>query len=198
LNLAASIGQAFYTSRPNLSEYQDNDTNQLSQFNYITQNDTAYIANYHIPKGPQTALSANLFYRSPKYWFGSISLNYMADKWLDVAPTARTVEGTGTIDRTSATYADLVGQKKVAPYFTLGAFAGKSFKLDKYFDKATNGMYLFLNIGLSNILDNREIVLYGFENLRRGSVDEEDLRAFDTRYANSLGFQYFLNIAFTF
>lgn len=198
LSLAANIGQAFYTSRASFTEYIDNDTLQEAATSLIPEYDTAYIANYHIPKGPQTSFQANLFYKSPKYWFGSINFNYMSGKWLDVAPTARSVEGVGTIDRTSATYQALVGQEKVEPYFTLGAFVGKSFKLNKYFEKASNSMYLFLNLGLNNILDNREIVLYGFENLRQGSVDEDQLRAFDNRYAHSLGFQYYLNISFTF
>ncbi len=198
LNLAANLGQAFYTSRVRISEYIDNDTLQQVSTNLVPEYDTAYIANFHIPKGPQTAFQANLFYRSPKYWFGSVTLNYMAGKWLDIAPTARTVEGTGTINRNSQAYADLVGQERVEPYFTLGAFAGKSFKLNKYFDKATNGMYLFVNLGLNNILNKRDIVLYGFENLRQGTVQQERLRAFDNRFAHSLGFQYYLNIAFTF
>lgn len=198
LNLAANLGQAFYTSRVSFNEYIDNDTLQQISTTLVPEYDTAYIANFHVPKGPQTAFQANLFYRSPKYWFGSVTLNYMGGKWLDIAPTARSVEGVGTLDRNSAEYIKLIAQERVEPYFTLGAFAGKSFKLNKYFDKASNNMFLFVNLGLNNILDQRDIMLYGFENLRQGTVRTERLRAFDNRFAHSLGFQYYLNIAFTF
>ncbi len=198
LNLAANLGQAFYTSRVNFNEYIDNDTLQLVSTSAVSDYDTAYIANFHIPKGPQTSFQASLFYRSPKYWFGSISLNYMSGKWLDIAPTSRSIDATGAIDRNSETYSALIGQERVEPYFTLGAFAGKSFKLNKYFDKATKNMFLFVNLGLNNILDNRNIVLYGFENMRQGTVRPERIGAFGNRFAYSLGFQYYLNIAFTF
>ncbi len=198
LNLAASVGQAFYTSRANFKEYDDNDTNQQALVSLISEYDTAYIANYHIPKGPQTALSANVFYRSPKYWFGSVNLNYMADKWFDIAPTARSVEGVDGLDPTGEMYRSLLSQRKIPAYFVVGAFAGKSFKLNNYFKKASNDMFLFANLGLSNILNKQDIILYGFENNRTGVADNQDLPAFGDRFAYALGFQYFLNIAFTF
>jgi hypothetical protein len=196
LNLAANIGQAFYTSNARFSQFDDNDT-LLTAINQVVDDfDTAFIANYHVPKGPQTSFQANLFYRSPKYWFGSVTLNYMSGKWFDVAPTAKSLEGVATLDRDI--YNVLIQQEEVQPYITLGAFAGKSFKLKKYFDKASNSMYLFVNLGLSNILNKQDIVLYGFENLRLGTVPDDYIPAFGNRQAYAFGAQYFLNIAFTF
>ncbi len=199
LNLAASLGQAFYTSRASFVEYIDNDSLQIAQTNNDPNYDTAFIKNFNIPAGPQSAFQANLFYRSPKYWFGSITFNYLANKWLDIAPTQRTLGATtDVIDRESATYATLINQERVPAYFTIGAFVGKSFKLQKYFKQLDRNNYCFVNLGLNNITNNQNIILYGFENLRSGSVDPEVLRAFENRYAYSLGIQYYLNIAFTF
>jgi len=196
LNLAANIGQAFFTSNASYTEYDDNDTLLAATQKIFSDYDTAFIANYHVAKGPQTSFQANLFYRSPKYWFGSLTLNYMSGKWLDIAPSAKSLEGLETLDRD--VYNTLIQQEEVPAYITLGAFAGKSFKLKKYFKKASNSMYLFVNLGLSNILNKDDIVLYGFENLRLGTVRDDYIPAFGNRRAYAFGAQYFLNIAFTF
>ena len=201
LNLAASLGQAFYTSRVSFLEYIDNYPFAFSKSSIDAVYDTAYIKNYNIPAGPQTALQANLFYRSPKYWFGSITFNYLANKWLDIAPSRRALNSTIDVqDNQSSVFRTLVDQERVPNYFTIGAFVGKSFKLNKYFKQLGRNNYCFVNLGLNNITNNTDIILYGFENLRTGrfAADENALRAFPNRYAYSLGIQYYLNIAFTF
>lgn len=198
LNLAATLSQAYYTSRAYIQEYIDNDTNVVFNNTILSVYDTAFIKNYNIPSGPRTAMQANVFYRSKKFWFASLSVNYLADKWLDFSPTSRTVNATDIIDRNSQTYKELIDQIKVNNFVTVDAFFGKSFKVNQYIKKADSKMLLFTNLGLSNVLNNQKIVLYGFENLRTGTIAADRLDQFGPKYAYNLGFQYFLNLALTF
>ncbi|MBP6456362.1 MAG: TonB-dependent receptor, partial [Chitinophagaceae bacterium] len=169
LNLTASYGQAFYTSRPVTSIFIDNDTTQ-SQSN--TRNDTAYIKNYFIGTGPQTALQASLFYRSPKFWYGSITANYLGRSFISIAPTSRTKESIDILDRTSEKFKTLVNQEQYNSFVTVDLFFGKSYKVNKFIPKASNQTFAYFNLGISNLLNNRNIKLYGFENLRANGESE--------------------------
>jgi hypothetical protein len=196
VNLAGALTQAFYTSRATSKIYNDNDVaignNTISQVV-----DTLYIKNYYLPVGPQKAFQAGLSYRSKKYWYATLSVNYLANNWIDFTPASRTVEGVDLVTYNSPEWHAILDQKQLPSFYTLDLFGGKSFKMSKYFKKAGYSNYLNLNIGINNILNNKNIQLYGFENLRIGSAKAQP-DWFVPKYGYALGTQYFINLSLQF
>ena len=194
LNLAGALTQAFYTSRPYIDIYSDNEIGKLNT-TVSGQRDTVYMKDYYVPSGPQTSFQAALRYNSKRYWYGTLSFNYLADNYIDFAPTARTKEGVDNLVKDSEAWHKVIDQKKLPSFYTVDLFAGKSFKVNKYIKKASSSTFLLFNIGISNLLNNTNIKLYGFENLR---FDKERPELFDARSAYTLGIQYFLNFSLRF
>lgn len=95
----------------------------------------------------------------------------------------------------SEEWGNVVDQQKLPSSFTVDINAGKSFKVNKYIKHAGSNYFLNLNVGVSNILNNKNIILYGFENLR---TNNENPDWFPSKYAYALGIQYFVNAALRF
>jgi len=91
----------------------------------------------------------------------------------------------------------VIDQQKLPSVYTIDIFGGKSFKVNKYIKKASNNTFLNLNLGLANLLNNKNILLYGFENLRVGSATAQS-DWFVPKYAHALGIQYFVNLSLRF
>lgn len=196
LSLAAAFTQAFYTNRPYVDMYSDNELGAIGNNSTAKgERDTVYIKDYYVPSGPQTALQASLNYRSKSFWFATLSANYLARNYMDFAPTARTKEGVSGLAYESAEWHQIIDQKKLPNAFTVDFNGGKSFKVNKYIKKASNQMFLLLNVGVSNILNNQNIKQYGFENLRVNNLNPE---WFPAKYAYAMGTIYFINLSLRF
>jgi len=72
---------------------------------------------------------------------------------------------------------------------TLDLFGGKSFKINDYF--------VYLTIGVNNILDNTELVTGGYEQLRF-DFESKNANRFPERRYYMYGRNYFINLAFRF
>ena len=151
--------------------------------------------NYYVPSGPQSSFQAALRYNSKRYWYGTLSFNYLANNYIDFAPTARTKEGVDNLTEGSEQWHHILDQKKLPDFYTVDLFMGKSFKVNKYIKKVGNQTFLLFNLGISNLLNNTDIKLYGFENLR---FDKEKPDLYDPKSAYTLGIQYFLNLSLRF
>jgi hypothetical protein len=192
-SFAGSIGQAFYTDRPTFNVFSDNDTSEVADKN--PKLDTAYIANFYLPSGPQSAFQLGINYRNKRYWFFNANFNYLARNWIDFAPTHRTREGVGVNMLDSKEWNAIVDQMELPSFYTVDVTLGKSFKINKYLKFAGNNTYLNFNLGISNLLGNKDIKLYGFENMR---TNETNPQWFAPKYAYALGRQYFLNFVLRF
>lgn len=196
LNLAGAYTQAFYTSRATARVYNDNDF--AIGLNSVSEKvDTLYIKNFYVPSGPQTAFQAQLTYRSKRFWFANIAFNYLANNWIDFAPSRRTIEGVDLLKYKSQEWSAVIDQQRLPSFYTVDLFGGKSWKVNRYIKKASNNTFLNLNIGLTNVLNNRNIIQYGFENLRVGGPTAQP-DWFVPRYGYALGIQYFINTTLRF
>jgi Carboxypeptidase regulatory-like domain len=196
LSFASSLGQAFFTNRPTTEIYVDNSLNA----DYSTgtgKKDIAYIQNYYLPSGPQTAATIGANYRSPKFWFANVNLNYMDNNYIDFAPNVRTAESLGLVKENFGVdmYNKIVGQKKLNRIATVDATFGKSWLARKIVKQAPYRSTLNLNLGVNNLLNNKNIQLTGFEQLR---FDQKRPNLFAPRYIYAIGAQYFMNLAYTF
>jgi hypothetical protein len=195
LGIAATYGQAFYTNRAFLNTYKDNTSSTISS--QVGGKDTVYMKNYYVPSGPQSALQTSLNYRAKRFWYATLSANYLARNWIDFAPNTRTKFGADGVPYGSEAWHVLVDQKKMPNIFTIDVNGGKSFKVNKYIKRASSQTMLLLNIGISNILNNKNNRLYGFENLRLDN-STNSAGTFASKYAFALGTQYFINLGLRF
>lgn len=187
----AALGQAFYTNDPTISIYRDNDT--------VTEarNRRVYLKNYYLAVGPQTASSLGVKYSSPKFWSAYLNFNYFARNYMDINPDRRTVEATELLTPGTPLYNNILDQEKAASAFTVDFSFFKSWLLNKIVKSARYGSTIALNIGINNLLDKKDIVTGGFEQLRYDfSGNNPD--KFPRKYFYGYGRSYFINLSLRF
>jgi hypothetical protein len=193
----AALGQAFYTNNPDVDIYLDNFVDTTGNGGY-QGSEQVYIKNYYLAAGPQSAYTVGINYRSPKYWYANLNANFYDRSYVDIAPTRRTeksAELTGFAPG-SAEMNNYLAQEKLPSAFTLDLFFGKSFLLSKSIKALPRNTFLYLNAGVSNLLDNQNIRTSGFENLRldnNGQIDR-----FPSKYFYAFGRNYFVNLSLKF
>ncbi len=179
----AALGQYFYNSRPNATIAQDNNAEVLTK-------KTVYINQFRLPGTPQKAMSLGLRYNSPKYWFATLSFNYFDDIWMDFFPDRRTADAVNGIDKDSQPdlWYSVITQEKLPSNYTLDFFGGKSFKLP-------HRRYIYLNVGVSNILNNTNFITGGYEQ-SRFDFESKDVSRYPSKYFYAYGTNYFISVTF--
>lgn len=185
LTAVAAVGQYTYSDRAIGNIYQDN----TADLGRSVQNFTIYNKNYYVAGMPQQAYTLGLNYRSPKFWFANVNVNFFDDIYIDFNPVRRTVDAVFGLDENPAQLSAILDQEKAPSQVTVDIFGGKSFKFGKYF--------LFLNVGVNNVLNNTNFITGGFEQLRF-DIAERDPNAYPTRYFYNFGLNYFANASFRF
>ena len=184
----AAYGQYYHSSRPIRAGFDDiNVENQLNDLDNqvyalelrkagIPQAAYTFEINWN-PKG------LNLFGGSQRF-FGSLNFNYFDEIYLDFAPERRTFATLEGLDQDSQEFEDLVAQEQLDAAFTMDFFGGISFS-----------RHLWVNIGINNLLDNRDFRTGGFEQAR---LDFEALNpdTFPPRYFYSFGRNYFVSLVY--
>jgi hypothetical protein len=190
VSAATNLGYYRYTSRPTINFYEDN-TNTVSISNQLT-----YQTNFLVPRTPQTTASLSVKYEGRRFWFASITLNFADDYWYEFDRQRRTsdyaisVAGTG-VQPGSAEWNDIFHQTKAPAAYTLDIFGGKSWRINRKY-------FLNLNVGLNNILDNRNVVVSGREVYFRAFRDVDDARLYQNELIYAPGFNYFASLTFRF
>ncbi len=177
----AALGQYLFTSRPSATIAQDNTAEVLTDR-------TVYMKNYRISGTPQKAMSFGLRYNSPKYWFATLSFNYFDDIWLDFFPDRRTDGAVDGIDKENNPdlWHNIIDQEKLPSNYTLDFFGGKSWKFGK--------RYVYLNVGVSNILNNTDFITGGYEQFRF-DYQSKDISKFPPRYFYAYGTNYYISVS---
>ena len=179
-----NLGYYRWTSRPNFSVYVDNS----AEVKY--ENETVYAKGFLVSGTPQTAFSGGFKYWAPKHWWLGVSGNYLTDSYLSFSALTRTVDAVAALDHSSPEFTKLINQEKLPSFYTLDAFAGKSFRFQyKY--------YLNISLNVSNILNNQNIITGGYEQARIDATFE-NLDKFPPKYYYYSGLQYYLNVSFRF
>ncbi len=187
----AAVGQAFYTDRPRVTVYKDNDTTSEVSSREV------YLKNYYLPTGPQSCYTLGLNYRGKKYWFANLNVNYADRNYADVNPDRLTPEAIDMVSPDSEMWNKIIGQEKLPSAFTVDLSLGKSFRLSKIFKQLPYNSLLFLNASMSNLLNNQNIVTGGFEQLRYDFVGGNPDK-FPNKYFYGYGRTFFVNVSFKF
>jgi hypothetical protein len=176
-------GQFVYTNRPKLDAWQDNNGTALFS------DRTTYLKNYRVGGSPQLVSGIGYKYNSKKFWFIGINLNYFDQIYVEPNPDRRTEEAVAKyIDTESDAYHKVIDQERLPAYFTLNANGGKSFRIAKKY-------YLRLNGSVNNLLNNKNILTTGSEQLR---WEYSDVDKFDNKYFYMQGLSYMITANFSF
>lgn len=175
-------GQYLYDSRPTATITRDNSPE------IFAQDRTVYWRNFRVGGMPQTAASLGLRYNSPKFWFAGFSANYFDDLYLDPNPDRRTSAAIGNFFESDPQVDALLEQTKLDANYTVDLFLGKSWMYKRKYRIAVNAT-------VSNLLDNQDFRIGGFEQLR---YDRTDIDRFPPRFSYLFGRNYFAMLTFSF
>lgn len=192
--LVASVGKYFYTDRQVGIETVDADPT-------FKQTETIYSKGLNVAGTPQQAYSLGLFYRSKKFWYVGANVNFFDWMWTDFAPTHRTERAVDALDPTSEQYASILKQERLSPKgeWTVDLSGGYSWRLKSTFKKMdgknSGKYYLVLNAGISNLTNNKTIIVGAREQLRF-DFEEKNASKFPNRYSYAYGINFFVNLTF--
>lgn len=180
----AALGDYRFTSTAKGELYGDDQVT----FEQANSKFDVFAGGLHVPGRPQNAYTLGLNWRPKGFWFFYLNFNYYDNIFIDFSPINRSPEAVVGLDPSSLEYERLTAQRQADGQFTLDLFGGKSFKFGDTF--------LYINFGLSNILDNQDFITGGFDQLRF----DFDARAgaesvFQPRYYYLYGRNFFLNVS---
>lgn len=190
---AAAVGRYYYNSRQQAITIVDNTATILNK-------ETVYANNYRIPSTPQEAYSFTITYRSPKFWMISLTGNYFDYIWLDFNPLRRTALATENLDAKSDLFHEVIDQQQLDAQYTIDVFAGYSWRIPHAYIGSgfrKKPVYLAMYAGISNILNNKNIISGGYEQLRY-DYSTSDINKFSPKYYYAYGLNYFASIALRF
>ena len=189
INALASVGDAEYTDNANGLLISENEA--------VWKNDLVYMKGVKLDGTPLTAASLGIDYNI-KGWYLSANVNYYDRIYIDASKYARLSEVVGApeIDATTGEERlNIPSQYKGKGGFIVDASIGKSISL-------RGGKKLNLNLQLSNLLNNTNMITGGYEQNRGDSYADGEARTYKFSknpylyYANA--FNFYLNIGFRF
>ncbi|NDC40231.1 MAG: hypothetical protein EBZ77_01585, partial [Chitinophagia bacterium] len=193
LNVTAVLakGQSFYTNNPSVKIFKDNSADTSGARREV------YLKNLFLGVGPQSIYSLVFHYHPRNYWHVNLNLNYMDDNYVEVNPDRRTqLAGTG-VARDSKQWNSIYDQEKLPGAFTMDLSAGKSFNVSKWYKGLHHRTLLAFNLGIINVLNNTNIKIAGYEQLRYDFTNHSPAR-FPNRYGYAYGINYYLSVNLKF
>ena len=190
VNAAAAIGRYRYNTNQLATTTSDNSSEILAR------NVPVYSKNYYVPT-PQEAYTVGLNYRSRKYWYVNVNFNYFDQMWLDFNPVRRTAAAVNGVDPTTPKWNEILDQTRLKPQHTIDIFAGYSWLMNNRFKSLGKRTFLLFNLGVNNILDNREIISGGYEQLRFDFA-EKNVDKFPAKQFYAYGINFFASIGLRF
>lgn len=187
VNAVASVGDAEYTNNANGLLISENEK--------VWKNDIVYMKGVKADGTPLTAASLGVDYNISG-WYLSANVNYYDRIYVDASRYARLgsiadkMVGDGGVD-----VLDIPSQYKGKGGFMVDASIGKSISL-------RGGKKLNINLQLSNLLNNTNMITGGYEQNRDDNKSNGDARTYKFSknpylyYANA--FNFYLNVGFRF
>ncbi|MDR2653625.1 MAG: TonB-dependent receptor [Prevotellaceae bacterium] len=184
LETAIAHGKYEYTNNPLITVSHDATAEML------VENEKSYIKGFYVEGTPQTAISAEITYNSPKYWWISFGGNYAANAFLDFSPMKRILS---LYQNAADTDYDVIkrytAQTRLPEAFTFDLSGGYSVRL--------RNNYLLFMLNIQNIFNRKNIRTGGYESMRINLNDLESAR-FDPRYFYAFGTTFFFQVSYRF
>lgn len=179
-------------------QYKNNPQGTHSYENglYPDETRTVYLKNYYVGSTPQFATNLAIDWAAPGMWFFNLNGTYQGDAYVNLSPAYHEqIKGLWTqypndLEALEAKAAEMAVQDKLKNAFTLNASIGKIVYVNRK-------VSLNFNLSLNNILNNRNVVTYAYQ---QGRIDtkEYDRSAYPNRYTYSQGIRVFLNVGIRF
>ncbi len=183
LQFIGGYGQYLYAGRPQLQAWQDNNAAPLFKDRIV------YLNNYRVGESPQTIAACGYKYSGRKNWFINVSGNYAGGICVEPNPDRRTAEATDKYTTGEEDLASVItDQQQLKGYYFVNAMAGKSFRIKRKY-------FLSLNLSLNNLLNNRQTIVSGFEQMR---WDAADINTFPPKYTYLTGISFLFTISLNF
>ncbi len=187
----AAVGQSFYTNRPDVTVYLDNDPSKAATSREV------YIKNYYLGVGPQSIYSVDFAYHPRNYWHANINFNYMDRNYVEINPDRRTRQDGALLIAGTTAWNKIYDQEKLPSAFTVDISGGKSFKISDWFKSLHHRTLLNCNIGMINILNNTDIKTTGYEQLRY-DFKYQNADKFPNKYSYAYGFNFYATVSLKF
>lgn len=164
---------------------------------YADTTKTVYLKNYYLGSTPQFAANLGIDWQAPKNWFFNINGTLQGDAYVNLAPAYHeelpnlvTAFPNYSEAELAAKIEELSGQEKLKNAFTLNASVGKLIYINRK-------VSLNVNLNLSNILNNKNIATYAYQ---QGRLDRTnyDIDKYPTRLSYAQGFRVYLNVGVRF
>lgn len=155
---------------------------------------TIYLKNYRVGGTPQTALSLQLDYAAPDYWYFDLGVNYYDRTYVELSPIRHTAE---ILQFTADSYEDymtlakaITAQEKYPSGFMVDASIGKSIRFK-------NGNLVNINLQLANVLNNTNMRTGGYQQGRFDYVGY-NVNKFPNNYYYAQGFNCYFLVAYKY
>jgi hypothetical protein len=193
VNAAAAVGRYYYDSNPVAVITADNTSQVLGSRQ-------TYMKNFRLPT-PQEAYSLGGTYRSPRYWFVSLTGNYFRQSYLTINPLRRTWDAVQNAV-SKAEYDRIFDQTELDDQYTIDFFFGYTKRLPRSYNLNGKPTTLVFNVGVNNITNNRSIVSGGYEQLRFDGTSGVDnsirIDKFPPKLYYSYGVNFFASVGIRF
>lgn len=178
-------------------QYKNNPMGMRSVENglYADTEQTVYLKNYTCTSTPQLAFNIALDWQAPKMFFVNVNASYLADYYVKLAyPFHEQMPGmwevannTEEVEALMDAYAD---QPKLDNQWVLNASVGKLIYINR-------SLSLNLNLSVSNILNNKDLVINAFQQSR---VDTKryNINSFPTKLQYAQGIKVYFNVGVRF
>ncbi len=184
---AANLGKYIYTNRPDLMFSLDNGSAAVP----IINAGIVYQENFYVPRTPQTTGSFSIRHEGKDFWFASLTVNYAADFYYEFDRVRRTSRFVSGLTPADPIWNTIIDQQKAPAAYTLDFFGGKSWRIQR----GKNAYFVALNLGVNNILNNKDIVISGRDAYRNAfRNDVSDARFYTNELLYAYGTNYFASI----
>ncbi len=186
----AAVGQYFYTSNPMVNIYLDNDPTVSTKAHRV------YIENFYMGAGPQSVYTMGLNYR-PGRWNMNLNFNYQERNYINIYPERRTPVAVALIEQDSKLWNAITDQERLPGAFTTDLYISRSFSTRYLSAKLHRNTSLFVSLGITNLLNKKDIRMNGYEQLRYDFTNRLPDK-FQNYYDYAFGRTFAANISFRF
>jgi hypothetical protein len=180
-----------YISIPAVHIYKDNDS--LGQ----TSNSKVYWQGIRPPVGPQTKYSGTASYKLQKPKIDArISAHYHRRNYVQVNPLRFTAEAVDLLAPNTKKWMEIRSQNELPAAFSMDFQISKTFGRQKQGSKRNSDLAV-LNIGIYNLLNNRNYILSGFQQLRYDVASQQPAQ-FPEKYRYAYGRTFSLELQLFF